>query len=205
VLTIGVLASHAGTTAQAVMDACADGRIRGRVGVVISNNSGAEVLRRAAALGIPARHLSQKTCPDPGELDEAMTRTLRAHGADLVLLAGYMRKVGPLTLAAFDGRIINVHPSLLPRHGGQGMYGRAVHEAVLRSGDPVTGASVHLVTARYDEGPVLSQREVPVAPGDDAGTLEARVRPAERALLVETLSRLARDGLRSLPPGEGAC
>jgi phosphoribosylglycinamide formyltransferase 1 len=198
VLTIGVLASHAGTTAQAVMDACSAGLISARVGVVISNNSGAEVLRRAERLGIPALHLSRTTCPDPDELDEAITRALREHQADLVLLAGYLRKVGPRTLAAFGGRILNVHPSLLPRHGGTGMYGRAVHEAVLRSGDRVTGASVHVVTAQYDDGPVLSQREVRVADGDDAETLEARVRPLERALLVETLGRLAREGLDSL-------
>jgi phosphoribosylglycinamide formyltransferase-1 len=195
VLTIGVLASHAGTTAQAVIDACAENRIEGRVGVVISNNADAEVLRRARDHAIAARHLSRTTCPDPAELDETIMRTLQEAGSDVVLLAGYLRKVGPRTLAAFDQRMINVHPALLPRHGGQGMYGRAVHEAVLRVGDPITGASVHLVTANYDEGPVLSQREVPVAPDDTVDTLEAKVRMAEQSLLIDTLRSISQGGI----------
>jgi phosphoribosylglycinamide formyltransferase 1 len=200
-LTIGVLASHTGTTLQAVIDACRDGRIAGRVGVVISNNRDAEALRRAEQHGIPYRHLSRRTCWVPEALDELIAGTLRDHGADVVLLAGYLRKVGPRTLAAFDGRILNVHPSLLPRHGGQGMYGRAVHEAVLASGDRVTGASVHVVTADYDDGPVVSQREVPVDDDDDVDTLSAKVRLVERVLVVETLDRLAR-GRRPVRPAE---
>jgi phosphoribosylglycinamide formyltransferase-1 len=190
-LTIGVLASHAGTTLQAVIDACQDGRIAGRVSIVISNNGDAEALRRAEKRGIPVQHLSRRTCAEPADLDELIAGTLREHGADVVLLAGYLRKVGPRTLAAFDGKILNVHPSLLPRHGGQGMYGRAVHEAVLASGDRVSGASVHVVTADYDQGPVIGQAQVPVAAGDDVDTLTAKVRVLERALVIETLHRLA--------------
>jgi phosphoribosylglycinamide formyltransferase 1 len=195
VLTIGVLASHAGTTAQAVIDACADDRINGRVAVVISNNADADVLRRAADHAIAARHLSRATCPDPTELDETIMRTLREAGSDVVLLAGYLRKVGPRTLAAFNQRMINVHPALLPRHGGPGMYGRAVHQAVLLAGDPVTGASVHLVTANYDEGPVLTQREVRVAPDDTVDTLDAKVRIAEQSLLIDTLRSISQGDL----------
>ncbi len=190
-ISIGILTSHTGTTAQAVIDACRDGLIKGRVSVVISNNSTAEVLTRAQAHGIPRRHLSRQTHQDPESLDLAIRDELAAHGTNLVLLAGYLRKVGPETLAAFDRRIINVHPALLPRHGGEGKYGRAVHEAVISAGDPVSGATVHLVTENYDEGPVLASRQVPVSPGDDAGSLEAKVRIAERGLLVDTLSALA--------------
>jgi phosphoribosylglycinamide formyltransferase 1 len=191
-MTIGVLASHTGTTLQAVIDACQDGRIAARVGVVISNNQDAEALRRAEKSGIPAQCVSRRTCPDPHDLDELIARILHDHGADVVLLAGYLRKIGPRTLRAFEGRILNVHPSLLPRHGGQGMFGRAVHEAVLASRDRVTGASVHIVTANYDEGPVVSQREVAVDPDDDADSLSAKVRVIERALVVETLDQMAR-------------
>ena len=194
-ITVGVLASHTGTTAQAVIDACRDGRIDGRVGVVISNNSDAEVLARARAGGIPARHLSRQTCADADELDELITATLQEHGTDIVLLAGYLRKVGRRTLTAFHGRIINVHPALLPRHGGQGMYGRAVHEAVIKAGDPVSGASVHIVNEQYDEGPVLSQREIAVDPTDDVDTLDAKVRVVEKSLLVDTLASIARGEL----------
>jgi phosphoribosylglycinamide formyltransferase-1 len=199
-ISIGIFTSHDGTTAQAVIDACRDGRINGQVAVVISNNGAAAVLRRAAATGIPYYHLSRWTHPDPGELDETIRATLREHDTDIVLLAGYMRKIGPKTLAAFDRRIINVHPALLPRHGGRGMYGRAVHEAVIKAGESVSGASVHLVTENYDEGPVLAQREVNVDPDDDVDALEAKVRIVERSLLVDTLGALSRGEL-SLPIG----
>jgi phosphoribosylglycinamide formyltransferase-1 len=198
VISIGILTSHSGTTAQAVIDACRDGRISGRISVVISNNSDAEVLRRAEAAGLPRRHLSRHTHQEPRLLDEAIRDELAARGTGVVLLAGYMRKIGPQTLAAYDHRVINVHPALLPGHGGQGMYGRAVHEAVIKAGDKVSGATVHLVTENYDEGPVLARREVTVDPGDDAASLEAKVRIAERALLVDTLAALSR-GEISLP------
>jgi phosphoribosylglycinamide formyltransferase 1 len=115
---------------------------------------------------------------------------------DVVLLAGYMKKVGPATLAAFRGRIVNTHPSLLPRHGGQGMYGGRVHEAVLASGDPRTGVSVHLVDADYDTGRVLAQVDVPVLPGDDAAALAARVQRTERDFLVSVLGRIAAGEIR---------
>ena len=189
---IGILSSHVGTTAQAVIDACRDGRIDGRVAVVISNNGSAEVLKRAEASGIPFRHLSRKTHPDQEKLDEAILTALKEHGTEIVLLAGYLRKIGPETLAGFRQRILNVHPAMLPRFGGQGMYGRAVHEAVLAAGVPVSGASVHLVTANYDEGPVLAQREVAIDPADDVDALDAKVRLAERALLVDVLGRISR-------------
>jgi phosphoribosylglycinamide formyltransferase 1 len=198
-ISIGILSSHAGTTAQAVIDACQDGSIDGRVSVVISNNGGAEVLRRATAYGIAARHLSRKTHPDPVELDDAICETLRERGTDIVLLAGYMRKVGPKTMGSFNQRIINVHPALLPSFGGQGMYGRAVHQAVIKAGVPVSGASVHMVTENYDEGRVLAQRQVPIDQDDDADTLEAKVRKAERTLIVDMLGAVSRDEFPAFP------
>jgi phosphoribosylglycinamide formyltransferase 1 len=198
VISIGILTSHEGTTAQAVIDACRDGRIGGRISVVISNNSASGVLRRALANGIPGQHLSRQTHQDAASLDKAISDELSGRGTDLVLLAGYMRKVGPRTLAAFDRRIINVHPALLPRHGGQGMYGHAVHEAVIKAGETESGATVHLVTDDYDQGTILAQRQVPVSDEDDADSLEAKVRVVERALLVDTLGALSR-GVLQLP------
>ena len=117
--------------------------------------------------------------------------TLIDSGAEIVVLAGYMRKIGPRTLRAFHGRILNTHPALLPKFGGQGMYGLHVHRAVLAAGDAVTGASVHWVDADYDTGDVIAQREVAVEPGDTPETLAARVQTAERALLVDVLRRLS--------------
>lgn len=187
---IAILASGAGTTAEAIVRACRCGRIRAETALVIGNNSSAEVFARAALLGVPARHLSGATHPGPGELDAAIFAALREAHVTHVVLAGYMRRLGPLTLGAYAGRIINTHPALLPAFGGQGMYGSHVHRAVLEAGVPVTGATVHYVDADYDTGAVISQVRVRVEPGDTVEALAARVQEAERELLVSTLASL---------------
>ena len=194
-LRIAVFASGTGTTLQAVIDACESGALHVRIAVVIGNNSGSGAARRATSHAIPFVHLSGRTHPDPAELDVAIRDALLAHEVELVLLAGYMKKIGPETLHAFADRMINTHPALLPKFGGQGMYGSNVHAAVLASGDPTTGISVHLVDGDYDTGRVLAQREVPVEPGDDAGTLAARVQSNERPFLIEVLQRIATGAL----------
>lgn len=190
-LRIAVLASGAGTTLQAVIDACEQGVIAGHVVVVIGNNSRAEAKRRAARHDIAFVHLSSRTHPDDASLDTAVRDALTAHDPDLVLLAGYMKKIGPATLAAFRGRIVNTHPSLLPKHGGRGMYGARVHGAVLAAGESESGISVHAVDGDYDTGPVLAQKTVAVEPGDDVASLAARVQSHEREFLVEVLRRIA--------------
>jgi phosphoribosylglycinamide formyltransferase-1 len=200
-MNIGVLASHEGTTLQAVLDACAAGRIAARVSVVISNNADSGALRRARAAGVAAVHLSTRTHPQPSELDEAIRAALVANDCELVLLAGYMKLLGARTLGAFAGRILNTHPALLPKHGGRGLYGMHVHRAVLAAGEPESGASIHLVDQNYDTGPVLAQIRVPVEPFDSPETLAARVQSAERELLVGVLAELA-SGARTLP-GQG--
>jgi phosphoribosylglycinamide formyltransferase-1 len=122
-----------------------------------------------------------------------MGKTLLEHSINLVVTAGWLKKIGPSTLEIFEGRIINVHPALLPAYGGQGMYGAAVHEAVLASGDQITGASVHHVTAEYDEGPVIDAQVVPVKAGDSVESLSSRVLEAEHQLLPAVVKRLAGD------------
>jgi len=191
-LRIAVLASGSGTTLQAVIDACEQGTLPGEVVLVISNNSGSGAMQRATRHGIPACHLSGVTHGGDDALDRAIAAALREHTPDIVLLAGYMKKLGPHTLSAYRGRVINTHPSLLPHHGGKGMYGSRVHTAVVTAGEKVTGISVHLVDADYDTGVVLARREVPVEPGDDAATLAARVQAVERPFLVEVLAAIAR-------------
>ena len=115
-------------------------------------------------------------------------RTLNSAGTTHILLAGYMKKIGPRTLEAFAGRIFNTHPALLPAFGGQGMFGRHVHQAVLNSGVATTGATVHLVDADYDTGKIVAQYEVPVMRGDTIDALADRVQQAERELLLQTLA-----------------
>jgi len=197
-MNIGVLASHEGTTLQAVLDACAGGRIAARVSVVISNNADSGALRRARAAGVAAVHLSTRTHPQPSELDEAIRAALVTHDCELVLLAGYMKLLGARTLGAFAGRVLNTHPALLPKHGGRGLYGMHVHRAVLAAREHESGASVPLVDRDYDTGPVLAQIRVPVEPGDSPETLAARVQSEERELLVGVLADLA-SGKRLLP------
>jgi phosphoribosylglycinamide formyltransferase-1 len=193
-LRIGLLASHDGSTAQAVIDACSSRAIPGRVVLVITNNANSGVLQRARAAGIATQHLSGRTHPDPTALDRAIREALNTAQVDAVALVGYMKLLGPLTLRAFEGRIVNTHPALLPRFGGRGMFGDRVHEAVLAAGDSVSGATVHLVSADYDTGEVLHQATVPVLSGDDVAALGSRVRAAEKALLVETLRAWDLDG-----------
>jgi phosphoribosylglycinamide formyltransferase-1 len=198
-MNIGVLASHEGTTLQSLLDACADGRIQANVAVVISNNSDAGALRRARQAGVRTLHLSSKTHADPGALDAAIRDGLMAADVDVVFLAGYMKRLGPLALSAFQGRILNTHPALLPRFGGPGMYGDRVFDAVLAAGEVETGISIHLVDADYDTGAVVRQCRVPVLPDDSLDDLKARVRVREKAFVVETLGQIATGAIR-LPP-----
>lgn len=191
-MRIAVLASHGGSILQAVLDACDNGELAARVVLVVSNNSNARALARARRAGVATVHLSSVTHTDARALDTAMVDALREARADWVLLAGYMRKLGTRMLDVYGGRIVNTHPALLPNHGGPGLFGRRVHEAVLAAGDRETGATLHLVEAEYDSGPILAQVRVPVCAGDDAVTLEERVKAAERRLVVDTLARLAR-------------
>jgi phosphoribosylglycinamide formyltransferase-1 len=197
-MRLAVIASHEGTTLQAVVDAVAEGRLPARVVAVISNNRESGALRRARAAGVPGIHLSSATHPDPEALDQAILDALTKAGADVVLLAGYMKKLGPRVLQEYGGRILNTHPALLPKFGGHGMYGNRVHEAVLAAGETETGASIHLVDAEYDMGPVVAQCRVPVMPGDSVADLAARVQARERQLVVETLARFAEGNVHPL-------
>ena len=198
-MNIAVLASHRGTVLQAVLDACADRSLPARVAVVVSNNSRSGAAERAQRAGIPFCHLSGATHSDALALDHAVANALISHHCDWVLLAGYMKKLGPITLARFGGRILNTHPSLLPRHGGLNMFGQRVHQAVLESGDTVTGITIHVVESEYDVGPILTQREIPVLPNDTVESLAARVHAVEGAFVVETLLRIA-NGELAMPP-----
>ena len=203
VMNLGVLASHEGTTLQSVIDACASGRIRARVVAVISNNSASAALGRARQAGIRAVHLSSTTHDSPEALDIAIRNALLEAGADLVFLAGYMKRIGPRVLEAFRGRILNTHPALLPKFGGKGMYGDHVFKAVLEAGETESGVSLHLVDPEYDTGPVIRQYKVDILPNDSFETLKARVRAREKEFVVESLAQIA-NGQLTLGPKVGA-
>jgi phosphoribosylglycinamide formyltransferase-1 len=155
--------------------------------LVVSNNADAPALAFAREQGLAALHLSATTEGGAEAADLAIADALDRAEAEIVVLSGYLRKLGPETLRRYEGRILNIHPSLLPRHGGQGMYGRRVHEAVLAAGDPVSGATVHLVDGEYDHGPLLLQAEIAVEAGETVETLQAKVMALEPDLYLDVL------------------
>lgn len=187
-IKLGFLASNNGSSLRAVVAAVEAGELAARAVLAVSNRKAAPALVFARDHGLATRVIP--TLEDPAGADQVLARALTEAGADLVILSGYLRKLGPRTLTAYEGRILNIHPALLPRFGGQGMYGRRVHEAVLASGEAWTGATVHLVDGDYDHGALIAQARVAVTPGDTAETLEARVMAAEPGLLVDTLRRI---------------
>ena len=187
-LRIAVLASHGGSNMQAIMDRIADGRLDARIVLVISNNSRSGAIERVRKAGLPWKHLSSQTHPEPDELDRAICQAMAEAGAELIVLAGYMKKIGPRTLQAFAGRILNIHPALLPRHGGPGMYGIHPHESVLAAGDTESGATVHLIDEQYDQGRVIAQRRVPVLPGDTPQSLQQRVLAIEHEIYADVIT-----------------
>lgn len=197
-MRLAVLASHEGSTLQALIDACAAQTLDAEVVLVVSNNSKAGALRRAVAANIDTRHISIKTHGSEAAANQAIADALSDTKADWVLLLGYMKKMGEAILRQFSGRIINTHPALLPDFGGQGFFGRKVHEAVHAAGVNETGATLHIVGQDYDTGPIIAQIRVPVLSGDDIDAIELRVKTAERKLLVDTLSQIDADGLNSL-------
>ena len=190
-LAIGVLASHGGTNLQAIIDACADGSLHAEIRIVISNNSRSFALERARQAGIPTVHISAVTHSDPACLDAAIADALASHGVELVVLAGYMKKLGPRTLERYHNRILNVHPALLPKFGGRGMYGERVHSAVLAACERVSGVSIHIVDEEYDRGPVIAQAQIPVMDDDTPETLAARVLEMEHILYPRTIHLIA--------------
>jgi len=200
-LKLGFLASHGGSSMKAILDAIAAGTLRASACVVISNNTDAPALAYAQALGIPAYHLSQTRLGDAAAADRAISETLAERGAELVVLSGYLRKLGPRTLERYRGRILNIHPGRLPAYGGRGMYGRHVHEAVIAAGERRSGITIHLVDEDYDHGPTLAEREVAVEPGDTPETLGGRIQALEPHFFVDTLRRIAEGGL--VLPGPG--
>ncbi len=189
-MNIGFLASHRGSNMQSIIDACKSGELVAKPVVVISNNADSGALQRAKTEGIPAHHISNESLGNEVDIDGKIAGTLSQYNCDLVVLAGYMKRIGPQTLAAFSNRILNIHPCLLPMHGGQGMYGMRVHEAVIASGDKESGATVHLVNAEYDKGAILAQQKIPVLEDDSAESLAKRVLALEHIIYADTIHRI---------------
>jgi phosphoribosylglycinamide formyltransferase-1 len=182
-LAIAVFASGGGTNLQALIDAAKSGLFDGRVETVISNNSGAFALTRAFRENITPYHISGILFPEPEEFTEKLKEILSSHSINLIVLAGYMKLLPLEIIKLYKSRIINIHPALLPKFGGKGMYGMNVHKAVLEVGEKISGATVHFVDEIYDHGAILIQRTVPVLSGDTPELLADRVLDIEHEIL----------------------
>lgn len=188
-LKLGFLASGNGSSAEAVVRAVADGRLAAEPRLLVSNKRSAPALDWAQARGLPA--MAIPTLTDPDSADAALAQAMGDHGVELIVMSGYLRRLGPLTLGRYAGRILNIHPGPLPQFGGEGMYGLRVHQAVLAAGLDETAIVIHAVDEVYDHGPELARRGAPVLAGDTAESLEDRVKALEPVFFVETLQRIA--------------
>ena len=178
---LGVLISGGGTNLQAIIDACQQQVLDAEIAIVISSDSTAYGLERARLAGI-------KTLTS--RLEGDITSALQSAQVDYVILAGYLRKIGPELLAAYPTQILNIHPSLIPAFSGKGFYGLKVHEAVIKRGVKITGATTHLVNAELDEGPIIRQEVVHVLPEDTPESLQQRVLAIEHHILIESIKDL---------------
>ena len=185
-----VLLSGSGSTLQNLIDRMADGRLHATIVGVISSKPDVLGVERAKAASLPVEVIPASP---KATLADRLWPVVRAWNPDLVVLAGWIHLLN--IPEDFRNRVMNVHPSLLPKYGGKGMYGHHVHEAVLANGEIVSGCTIHFVDDTYDTGPTILQREVPVLPGDTPASLAARVQAAEREALPEAISRFHRGNI----------
>jgi phosphoribosylglycinamide formyltransferase-1 len=195
-LRLAVLMSGAGTTLRNLIDKMAAGQLRSEIVAVISSSAEAKGLHHAAAADIPSFVINPKLFPKPADFSAAVFDRCRTAGAQLVVMGGWLKLV--TVPADFVGRVINIHPALIPLFCGKGMYGERVHEAVLAAGAKVSGCTVHFVDNQYDEGPIIAQHAVPVLQGDTPASLAARVFAAECELYPQVINWIA-DGLVKSP------
>jgi formyltetrahydrofolate-dependent phosphoribosylglycinamide formyltransferase len=192
-LNIVVFASGSGTNFQSILDAAENGQIEGRISGLVTNKDGIKSVERAHNHGIEHAAIKPTHFSTNTDFADALLKQLAQWKTDLIVLAGYMIKVPAAIIREYEGRILNIHPSLLPKYGGKGFYGQRVHQAVIDNGEKESGCTVHLVTEKYDDGPILAQREVPVHESDDASTLAARVLEQEHILFPEVIATLANE------------
>ncbi|MCR5592715.1 MAG: phosphoribosylglycinamide formyltransferase [Saccharofermentans sp.] len=192
-MKIAVFVSGGGTNLQAIIDRIKEGKLKDvKIVLVIASNESAFALQRAADNNIPSVVMSVKSFASREEWDDAVVEKLREAGAELIVLAGYLSLLGQKTVKAYNNRIINIHPALIPAFCGKGMYGIKPHEAALARGVKVSGATVHLVNENYDEGPILLQKCVDVLPDDTPETLQKRImKECEQDILPRAIGLFA--------------
>ncbi len=180
-MKVAVFASGGGSNFQALLDRVASGDLHCSLSLCVGNNSKAHAFERARTSGVPVCHIAPSHFASESAYAEALQNVLRMHGIELIVLAGYMKRIPSAIVKAFANRIVNIHPGLLPAFGGEGLYGEKVHQAVLDSGAKISGVTVHFVDEQYDHGPIVFQGCVPVLDTDDPHTLASRVLTLEHA------------------------
>ncbi|MDE6189125.1 MAG: phosphoribosylglycinamide formyltransferase [Clostridia bacterium] len=191
---IAIFASGSGSDMQSVVDGTLSGAINGKVVALVTNKSGIFAIQRAEKHGIEYKTFTLGDYQNEIERDKAIIEYLKPLGVDLIVLAGYLAIVTPVLVDEYQGRIINIHPSLIPKHSGKGMYGLRVHKSVLESGDNVSGCTVHFVDYGADTGEIIAQEQVEVKSGDTPESLQARVLEVEHRLLPSVVAKLCQDG-----------
>ena len=186
-MKIAFLASHNGSAAKVIAQACINGQMQAAPVLLISNNPDSKALEWAKELGLRTAVINAKNAQNP---DRTIADLLSDNAIDLVVCSGYMKLIGPETIASVHGAILNTHPALLPKHGGKGMYGRFVHQAVFDNKDVETGITIHLVHGEYDRGRVLAQKKLPVGNGESVEGIENMVKAAEPDFYIETLQKI---------------
>ena len=187
---IGILASHNGSGFQVLQEAIKSGKLDAKIVVVISNNSNAGVFEKAESYDIPYFVINDKRYPGQ-DIDDKITRLLLEFGCDYIFLSGYMKKIESNLLNSFPNKIINTHPAILPSiYGGKGMYGRFVHEAVIKNGEKKSGVTIHYVNEVYDEGEKILVKELELSQNETVDSLEDKIKNLESIAIVEAFEKL---------------
>lgn len=190
-LRLAVFSSHSGSNFQSIIDAITEGKLNAEIVCLITNNSNAFCIERAKQNNIPYYHISNITHPNQPEYEQAILDILLSLNVNLIILAGYMKMIPSSIIQKFKNRILNIHPALLPKFGGKGMYGMNVHKAVIESGEKFSGATIHLVDEIYDNGRILNQMAIEVLPDDTPESLAQKVLSLEHKLYPETIQMIA--------------
>ncbi|MCL2039416.1 MAG: phosphoribosylglycinamide formyltransferase [Bacteroidetes bacterium] len=188
-LNLGFLASHNGSNMQAIINNVKAGKLNANLCAVISNNRSAIAIEKARNENIPAFIVNSST--HPNNSDKEIVRILQQYNVNTVILAGYMKAISKYLIDSFNGRVLNIHPALLPKYGGKGMYGMNVHQAVIKNKESISGATIHLVNEEYDKGPILAQKEISVLPEDTTETLAEKVLKIEHNLYTDVLIKIS--------------
>ena len=182
-----VFASGSGTNFQSLIDAIEKGELSATIKGLITDKPGIGSIDRAKEHNIPHKVIAPSAFNSESDFSDALLEQLRTWNTDLIVLAGYLKKIPLQIIEKFEDRILNIHPSLLPKYGGKGFYGLNVHKAVIKNQEPVSGCTVHLVNEEFDKGPILAQSRVPVKPDDTPEALAARILKQEHQLLPATI------------------